>query len=632
MLRWLRRLPDPEHPTRRAVKVTTLVVSTGAALTSIVSFAHSYGLIGARPPAYLTVGDLGVGRVSVAPARDTATSLGDTIRLAATVTDRQGSSLVGATINWSSDEPNIASVDNQGQVLARSPGVATIVAAAGDHLGRARIVVQPVVKHVRILADSTITIGEGEQHRLRARITDARDFAVPDRRVAWHTGDTSVAVVDSLGTISSRGVGHTSLTATVDGISDRATLNVVPVPASLALAGDTAFRAVAGAALTRPLIVHVTSQRGQAAIGAIVHFATESGLGRVEPAIAHADAEGNAKVKWTLGNMPGRQRLIVAVDGVDSTLTVTAEAEPIAANTRYARVGRELAGRVSEQLPQPVVVRLADTLDRPLADVPITWTAEDGNSITGIDARTDSLGLARATWTLGPKTGRQRVRVQAGSARSVPPFFVTAIATAGPPAAATVVSGNEQTARVGTPLPKPIRVRVTDASGNPVADTRVMVLAAAGTTPDTLLTTDSTGTIAIHWQLGRIAGAQQMLARPEGVSRALTLTAVARPRAAANIEFVSAPDSGVVGRTLAHPIIVLVRDVYGNLITDARVVFSVHSGRVSTHTAVTDASGRASTKWTLGRTSGEQSLTVSVPKTDARAVLTIVATGKKTSR
>lgn len=610
--------------------MTTIVISTLAALTSVVSFAHSYGLIGAAPPAYLTVGDLGVGRVSVSPAMDTAVAIGDTIHLTATVSDKQGSALVGATLNWSSDEPNIASVDSQGQVLARSPGTATIVATAGDHLGRARIVVQPVVKHVRILADTTITMGEGEQHRFRARITDARDYVVAEQRVVWRAADSTVATVDSLGTITARGIGRTTLTVTADGVSDRATLSVVPVPASFALAGDSVLHAAAGTPLPRPLVVHVTSRRGQAAFGAVVRFATDGGQGRVEPAVMHADADGNAKVHWTLGGFPGRQRLIVAVDGVDSTLTVTAEAEPVAANTRYSLMGREMSGRVNEQLAQPVAVRLADTLDRPLTDVPVVWTAEDGSSVTAIDARTDSIGVARATWTLGPKTGRQRVRVQVGDPRAIPPFFVTAIATAGPPAAAAIVSGNSQTAPVGSSLPKAIRVRVVDAAGNPVSGSRVMMLAAAGTTPDTLLTTDSTGTIAIHWKLGRIAGTQQMLARPEGVARALTLTAVAHPRAAANIEFVTAPDTGIAGRTFRAPIIVLVRDVYGNPVPDAQVLFSVRSGRISARTVVTDASGRASTKWTLGRTTGEQSLTASVPKTDARGVLTVEATGSRT--
>ncbi|HET7566190.1 MAG TPA: Ig-like domain-containing protein [Gemmatimonadaceae bacterium] len=594
-------------------------------MTSVVSFAHSYGLIGTPPPAYLTVGDLGVGRVAVAPAIDTATALGDTIHLAATITDKRGSALVGALLSWSSDEPNIASVDDKGQVLARSPGTATIVAAAGDHLGRARIVVRPIVKHVRILADSMITMGEGEQHRFRVRVTDARDFVVADERVVWHATDSLVATVDTLGTITARGIGRTTLTATADGVSDRATLTIVPVPASFTLVSDSALSAAAGAPIPRPLVVHVASRRGQSAFGATVHFATDGGQGRVEPAAVRADADGNAKVRWTLGGFPGRQHLIIAVDGVDSTLTVTAEAEPVAANTRYSLVGREMTGRVGEQLPQPVVVRLADTLDRPLADLPVAWSPEDGGIVTAIDARTDSLGMARATWTLGPKTGRQRVRVQVGSARAVPPFHITATATAGPAASATIVSGNAQTARVGASLDKPIRVRVVDAAGNPVSGARVMVLAASGTTPDTLVATDSTGTIAIHWKLGRIAGTQQMLARPEGVARALTLTAIARPRTAANIEFVSAPDTGMAGRTFRKPILVLVRDEYGNPVSDAQVLFTVRSGRVSSRTVVTDASGRASTKWTLGRTRGEQSLTAAVPKTDARAVLTVEA-------
>lgn len=631
MINWLRGLPDPQHPTRRAFKVTTIVVSTLAALTSVVSFAHSYGLIGARPPAYLTVGDLGVGWVSVTPAADTVAAIGDTIHLAATVTDKQGSSLVGATLAWSSGNPSVASVDSHGQVVARAPGAATIVASAGDHLARARIVVHQLVARVRIMGDSVVTVGEGARHQVQVRVMDGRNFVVAGRPVAWRTTDNAVAVVDSAGVVTGRATGRTSLVATVDGVSGHAELDVHPVPASLALESDSTLSAAAGTRLAQPLVVHVTSELGQPAAGVIVHFAIQNGQGHVEPASAHADLHGDAKATWTLGPLPGRQHLVATVEGLDSTLMVTAEAEPVPANTHYAWLGDALEGRAGEPLPEPLTVQLTDTLGRVMADVPVAWSAEDGGSVAAMEARTDSLGITRAAWTLGPRTGRQRVRVQAGRARTVPPFFVTATATAGPPAAASIVSGNAQTARAGTALAKPIRLRVVDAAGNRVAGARVMVLAAAGTTPDTLLTTDSTGTVRIRWTLGRSAGSQQMLARPEGVPQALTITAVARARVPANIEFVTAPDSGRAGRALSEPITVAVRDLYGNPIADATVHFAVRTGRVSARTSVTDANGRASTRWTLGRAHGEQVLTVSVPKTDVRAELTVEAGASGTS-
>ena len=84
------------------------------------------------------------------------------------------------------------------------------------------------------------------------------------------------------------------------------------------------------------------------------------------------------------------------------------------------------AGIVGYPLPDTVMVRVADTIGTALVDVPVAWTALDKGTVEVIHERTDSLGEARAVWTLGPRAGRQRLRVQAGNARTIPPVTLTA--------------------------------------------------------------------------------------------------------------------------------------------------------------------------------------------------------------
>src|SRR5512147_273786 len=111
-----------------AMKVLAAVLSAGTAAVSIFTFARSYGLVGAPAPVALTVGNLGVSWVGLSPATDTATSIGDTVQLAATVTDANGTALIGATIRWSSDNPAVADVIGGGKVVAKGAGTATIMA------------------------------------------------------------------------------------------------------------------------------------------------------------------------------------------------------------------------------------------------------------------------------------------------------------------------------------------------------------------------------------------------------------------------------------------------------------------------------------------------------------------------
>ncbi|MGH7720502.1 MAG: Ig-like domain-containing protein, partial [Gemmatimonadaceae bacterium] len=122
---------------RRAVKASVALVSIGAAVATILSSAQSYAPEGSP---VLWPGAAAVSWVALAPKADTATALGDTMRFAVTVTDKRGA-VVAIPVAWTSDDPNVATVDDQGQVLARALGATTITAAAGSHVARARVVV-----------------------------------------------------------------------------------------------------------------------------------------------------------------------------------------------------------------------------------------------------------------------------------------------------------------------------------------------------------------------------------------------------------------------------------------------------------------------------------------------------------
>jgi hypothetical protein len=240
------------------------------------------------------------------------------------------------------------------------------------------------------------------------------------------------------------------------------------------------------------------------------------------------DANGRARLAWRLTDVPGRQRLEATVDGVDSALTLVADAEPVAANTRTVALADSQQARAATPLSQPVGLRLTDTTGRVLSDVSIEWVAPDGGAVTAASARTDSLGEAHATWTLGAHAGRQRLRALIGDGRAVKPVIVHAMALAGPPAAVTIVGTPTLRAHTGAPLPHPILLRVADATGNPVGGVRVrMVATAGGTLSDTLAQTDSTGLVRTLWTLGAAVGPQHATVHADGVSQLMTVTATA---------------------------------------------------------------------------------------------------------
>ena len=106
-------------------------LSAGAALVSILSSVRS--ITGAQQVRW----------IGVAPAVDTAFALGDTVQLATTITDGHGGVLPGVSVGWTSTDTSVALVDSAGTVIVRSPGAATIVAAAGGRIAQSRILVRP---------------------------------------------------------------------------------------------------------------------------------------------------------------------------------------------------------------------------------------------------------------------------------------------------------------------------------------------------------------------------------------------------------------------------------------------------------------------------------------------------------
>jgi hypothetical protein len=400
-------------------------------------------------------------------------------------------------------------------------------------------------------------------------------------------------------------------------------VEVYPVPASLTLLGGDGQRAPVGRRVPNPIAVQVVSRSGRPIEGVPVRFALDEAAGATDLQTTASDAQGIARAAWTLGGVPGRHSLTVSADGVASHTVITAEAEPVGANTRLAQVS-DLAGPAGLPLPHPAVVRVTDSSGVALADVPVTWSAEDGGSIVSTESRTDSLGEARAHWTLGPKSGTQQAYVQVGSPRAVPRFVVTATAQAGRAAAVVAMgSAGKREGAVSKVLKPLVELQVLDRAKNPVPGVQVTLLPAHGTVDDSVPTTDSLGRVLVSWTLGRTAGLHRMTARVEGIERPVEISARARPAAPANLAFVE-PKPGTANRAV-QSLDADLTDAYGNAVADQPVVFSTKFGSVSPARVMTDARGRAHTRWTPGTKTGERSLVAVVKGTEARATFVLKA-------
>lgn len=606
---------------KHMAKVVAVAASSGAALVSIFTALYSYGVIG-QAETHQSIGNIGASWVGLRPSIDTASAIGDTVHYAATVTDKNGSILVGARPVWTTGDSSIAVVLQDGSVVARGPGRTMVSVVVGKLVTHSTVVVQQRVARVdvgRASGDSLIVLPEGSQLELRARPVDARGYAIQGLQPVWHVDDTTVATLDSVGVVTGRSAGRTSIVAKVDGVAGRTGISVVTPASAIALVAGSSQRTLAGKTLPQAVVVRATNRRGGPASGKRVVFRVVDGQGGVDPASAITDADGRARTNWTLGNDPGRQTLFASVENVDSALAIVAESDPIASNTRVTSLVDGLKGEAGEQLADSVSIRVTDSAGRVLPDVPVRWTAVDGGSVDEASGRTDSLGVATVHWTLAKKTGTQRLRAQVGLSPGlgIAPLTINAAALAGAPAQVELVSGGNQRASAGAELSKPLVFRVLDENGSGVADAVVTLSPSGGTIADTLLTTDSVGIARTRWTMGRSAGEYSVGIHVEGVKKLLKVAAKAIPAAAANLAFDDVPGEKR-GKESARSkkLFALVTDIYGNPVPDAKVTFTTKSGTVTPTRAVSDSHGRTALLWRLGSKPGEQTLTGTVRGTD----------------
>ncbi len=598
-----------------ATKWLALLITSGAALVSFLSDSSSIGLFGWVASEGLSLSDYVVRSVRLTPRVDTASSISDTLHFAATITDKRGSTVIGATVSWSSLDPEVATVDSSGGVVARGPGEGRIVAAVREYVDTAKVVVRQDLAGVRIDLEDLTPIPEEGSRQLYARAVDARRHEILGVPVRWSTSDSAVLAIDSLGRATGLVPGEAVVVATAGSEFATAMVRVVPAAGRVDLVEGNGQHAEVRTAAANPVRVRVWSRGGTPLVGATVRFIPLEGSGAAVSPEAVTDRNGEAESRWMLGSRPGIQQMKVAVEGADSALLVSVEAEPNAADFSVAFLGDSLSGVYGERLPREIRIQATDSLGRALPGLRVGWSTPDGGSLESPLARTDSLGMAVAYWTLGPKAGSQTALAQVGDPRFVPPLKIAALALAGEASRAEILSGGNQQGKVAAKLADPIRVRAIDEGGNPVPGVAVTVVEVSGSVVPLELTTNSDGVATLWWTLGRESGRQTLEVQVKGVGAPLVATATAAPLGPANVEFLDHPTSGTAGKPLGKTVIALVTDAYGNPVADRQVFFSGPAGVVNPQRRMTDSTGRAATSWTLGNRPGPSWLQAAVSGT-----------------
>jgi len=165
-------------------------------------------------------------------------------------------------------------------------------------------------------------------------------------------------------------------------------------------------------------------------------------------------------------------------------------------------------------------------------------------------------------------------------------------------------NGNNQSARVTTPLPAPVITEAEDRYGNGVAGVVVTYSdsGSGGTFSKNPVTTDGNGLASVNYTTSTTAGVlnDKIAASAPGLA-GMTFSATVTAGPPANIAVYSGSgQSATTSNPLAQPLVVTVTDRYGNAVSGVAVTFNDGGagGSFSSTAPSTSSSGLASVTYT----------------------------------
>lgn len=202
--------------------------------------------------------------------------VGEVIQLTAEALDNEGHVLANRPITWTTSDPAIATVTDNGAVTALAVGGTIIMATSEGKSAVASVTVAAVPVASITLSPSSSDLVVGQTAELTATVRDLAGNTLTGRSITWGTSNAAVATVTSEGLVTAVSQGTVTITATTEGKVGSASVNVSPRPASAVIISPN--QVTVFPTQTMQLSALVTDDRGLVLPGRPVTYATSNPL------------------------------------------------------------------------------------------------------------------------------------------------------------------------------------------------------------------------------------------------------------------------------------------------------------------------------------------------------------------
>ena len=339
--------------------------------------------------------------ITVSPESADLSSLGDTVTFTAEITDQDGDPHDGAA-TWSTSDASVFVVTARGVVTSTGNGSGTLTASFEDLSATASVAVEQVPVAIALTPDSAVLSSLGETAAFTGVITDANGADVAGT-LTWSSSDTGVFTVDEDGAVTAVANGNATLTASSGNLEAEAPVVVEQVAVAIAVSPDSARLTSLGD--TVAFAATMTDALGSEVPGTAAWSSSSPRVFTVDgQGVVTAVRNGAATLTATFDNLSAG--VPVAVDQVPAALLVVS--------------GDGQEGTTGTPLEDSLVVRVDDGGGSPIPAAIVAFAPARGHGTADPDtAGTDTGGLARTSWTLGPDTGNHMLAASLAEGLSV---------------------------------------------------------------------------------------------------------------------------------------------------------------------------------------------------------------------
>ncbi|MXZ75860.1 MAG: hypothetical protein F4207_10420 [Gemmatimonadetes bacterium] len=256
------------------------------------------------------------------------TAVGQMVQITATVLDQESKVIPGATVTWSSSNPNIARVGPDGTVTAASNGSAQITASFDQARATASVSVRQEPARIAIIPESATLTTVGETVQLEAAVYDRGDTIIPGEQVVWTSSHPAVATVGANGLVTAVSSGITQVAAASGTVKMLASVSVVFPPEAFSITLNISSATLTEVGQTLQLAARVYDIDGEAIQSAPVTWSSSN------PAVAKVDEtglvtavfNGTTQITATSGDARESARISVDISGTGPRPSVDREA------------------------------------------------------------------------------------------------------------------------------------------------------------------------------------------------------------------------------------------------------------------------------------------------------------------